>query len=1385
MLACAALGINASMQAVITHENTTDPWKRWGLASSSLLPSQAIDPKTRQPYSSALLDWIAFLGRVPVLLQRTGLTLQQLYQLLEATWVTQSNVTLKAGTTTIAGVEIFSPDTDAMIFTGLDGKVLDRMTRFLRLWTASGLQMWELNWALAPASGTPSSLADTFLVFLADAIAVAKKLNLPFQDVLTFWRDIETRDVKSHLSEEDVIIPSTYTKVFANPTMLASWGTILRAPLGLSGEPIIYDAAAAPTASDLQPLNAINAALGLSSADISAILTASNADNKLSLPTLSALLRYARLASALSLSLPDLILWIELTEAATFPATLSHTIEYLRPSQTIEFLRRLDVLRATGIALHDLDYLLRHRSASQSAMAFTGAQATAVLQSVRDGLAKAIATTQLKLVAVTNATPIVVTTGVPHGLQTGDRVYVSGVNGNTNANGLCGITLIANDPKSFSLNLSAGNGDWTGGGGVTANLDVTIETLVVAALAAETEVAADVVRAALSMSAALPLDGPTTTSLLAQPKVDPAQFPGLVNAFTQVAKAAALFTSLATNIASFTFAVQNASSFGWLDPSALPLAPVASASYSAFEALLRGLKLQRRQASWVPKLFDVLGQWVAPGAPPTDLAAAIGAGPVLLDVTAVSNASPIVITTATPHSLQTGSHVLVSNVQGANGTFTVTVADTTSFSLDGTNGAGSPAYAGGGMIAPLALAPSGARLAVTDASNASPVAITTATPHGLHTGDEVSIGNVQVNGADDPFTVTVTSATSFTLDGSTGAAAYAGGGLVKPLVLAPILHPSAALIQVKGASNPASPIAITTVAPHYLQTGSRVLISDVQGNDAANGMFTVTVTGPNSFTLNGSTGSGDYVAGGVVTLFALAPALGCGAADVLAIAAMLGATAPLIDMAPHRQGTLADIAILKAIADASDGFARYKISSATLDQLLAPAPNADSAAAAAGALQAQYPQNSWLAAVQPVEDGLREARRDALVAYLLGPGPVASPGAQFLTTDDIFNYYLIDPEMCACGETTRLLQPSLAIQQFVQQCFLGLTFGATVDTTAVDWQEWSWRQQYRIWQANREVFLYPENYVLPELRTNASPIFLDLEKELRQTNCDADAVEAAFENYLRKLVSVANLVVAAHCTQTNKDGSTTLHVFARTRGTPPQWYYRTRTGRVPGTGTWTAWTSLDLDVTSDQLMPVIWDRRLHLVWPIFKQVTEKQSPQTIPNQGAGSPPPPPSSPPQKFWSVQFAVSELAAARWQPKRMIDEKMYLSPLSDDDSALAFMFKVFPDPSFNLKIQAHLPGVEYYLMAAEGTLPAPDSPLSVTQLALYTPKKEFIDLSKEPTYSLIDTYDPFVLPYEQNITPASYGFKGQDLVFGSWDSRESWIRPVVYPDRSNSCP
>lgn len=70
---------------------------------------------------------------------------------------------------------------------------------------------------------------------------------------------------------------------------------------------------------------------------------------------------------------------------------------------------------------------------------------------------------------------------------------------------------------------------------------------------------------------------------------------------------------------------------------------------------------------------------------------------------------------------------------------------------------------------------------VSAATNSAPIQVTTPIPHGLATGDEVLIKDVQGNvAANGWWTVTATTETSFSLDGSAGGAEYAGGGAVFP-----------------------------------------------------------------------------------------------------------------------------------------------------------------------------------------------------------------------------------------------------------------------------------------------------------------------------------------------------------------------------------------------------------------------------------------------------------------------------------------------------------------------------------------------------------------------------------------------------------------------------
>lgn len=71
------------------------------------------------------------------------------------------------------------------------------------------------------------------------------------------------------------------------------------------------------------------------------------------------------------------------------------------------------------------------------------------------------------------------------------------------------------------------------------------------------------------------------------------------------------------------------------------------------------------------------------------------------------------------------------------------------------------------------------------------------------------------------------------------------------------------------ASN-ASPIVIT-MNTNGFNTGNQVLVTDVTGNTAANGQFTITVINPTSLSLDGSTGNGAYTGNGNIVNIAQSP----------------------------------------------------------------------------------------------------------------------------------------------------------------------------------------------------------------------------------------------------------------------------------------------------------------------------------------------------------------------------------------------------------------------------------------------------------------------------------------------------------------------------------
>jgi hypothetical protein len=294
------------------------------------------------------------------------------------------------------------------------------------------------------------------------------------------------------------------------------------------------------------------------------------------------------------------------------------------------------------------------------------------------------------------------------------------------------------------------------------------------------------------------------------------------------------------------------------------------------------------------------------------------------------------------------------------------------------------------------------------------------------------------------------------------------------------------------------------------------------------------------------------------------------------------------------------------------------------------------------ALKAKYDLAQWQQVLAPVQDEFRTARRDALVSFLLAH-PDPPNGRLWNDANGLYGHFLIDVEMEPCMLTSRLKQATASVQLFVQRLQLQLE-GDLPEGTGTDprWAQWRWMKNYRVWEANRKVFLYPENWIEPELRSEKSPFFVELERTLLESDITPQSVERAYLAYLRKLEAVANLDIRATTTEYLPENRTVLHVVGRTRSNAsPQHYYRQRLSR----GRWTPWEKVDPEIESDHLVVTVERGRPLLLWPRFVMKADTRSDiETGPPQN-------------ERWEMHLFRSERRDGRWMPPAMSDASVEL--------------------------------------------------------------------------------------------------------------------------------
>ena len=334
---------------------------------------------------------------------------------------------------------------------------------------------------------------------------------------------------------------------------------------------------------------------------------------------------------------------------------------------------------------------------------------------------------------------------------------------------------------------------------------------------------------------------------------------------------------------------------------------------------------------------------------------------------------------------------------------------------------------------------------------------------------------------------------------------------------------------------------------------------------------------------------------------------------------------------------------------------RVGVAPATLNVWASATPDADGAAAIVQAVKARYDETRWLEVAGQLNDPLRAERRDALVSYLLPR--MRDLGVR--NRNQLFEYFLIDVDMNPCMLTSRIRQAIGAVQTFFQRC---LDEPRAEGSAARDR-----RQRLEVDEELPRVGGEPEGLplsreldragaarrqvaALPGARAH-DPAAGDQERQRRSgiRRLPRGARRNRAARRARRLVRgtrartgwsrQAPKVLHIPPAPRSEWDEGTYHVFARTFNAPYVWYYR----RLERGRTWTAWEKIEADIEGEHLVPVVFNRRMHLFWTMFREVSK-----TLPELKRETKGPPPSL--GKDWEIQLAYSVYDRGRWSRKRM---------------------------------------------------------------------------------------------------------------------------------------
>lgn len=228
-----------------------------------------------------------------------------------------------------------------------------------------------------------------------------------------------------------------------------------------------------------------------------------------------------------------------------------------------------------------------------------------------------------------------------------------------------------------------------------------------------------------------------------------------------------------------------------------------------------------------------------------------------------------------------------------------------------------------------------------------------------------------------------------------------------------------------------------------------------------------------------------------------------------------------------------------------------------------------------------------LAARLPVPAGLESAYCSALTALTVQR---LSAIYQDISTPEALSAYLLsDVQTDEAVQVSYIREGINAALTYLNRCRSGLEPGVgRIADISEDY--WSWIMDFSEWKANRMVFVSPENYLLPDIRSSQSSIFKEAVQKIAGKPLDLAAAESLYAKYLDDYAELSTVVPCASYLASRKD-TEELYLFGRTQAANGKLYYCIRNDQI-----WGEWTEISMPIPDVEITPIFIFGKLYIFW---------------------------------------------------------------------------------------------------------------------------------------------------------------------------------------------